>query len=51
MEYKANPEVVLAILEMRGRDDPFIREVVRAAVLEAALIEATTEEQVDDDDE
>ncbi len=49
-EIRANPEVVLAVLRERGNSDPFIREIVRAAILEAALIEATqeVEDGVDD---
>ena len=47
-EYKANPEIVLAILQTRADDDPFIREVVRGAILEAALME--TQQQSEDDD-
>lgn len=38
-EIQANPEVVVAILQERGTTDPFIREIVRGAILEAALIE------------
>ena len=49
-EYKANPEIVLAILQTRAADDPFIREVLRGAILEAALMEATTEEPDAGDD-
>lgn len=42
-QYRGNPEIVVAILEERGRTDPFIREIIRGAILEAALIEATQE--------
>ena len=43
-EFRANPEAVLAILQERAKDDSYIREVVRGAILEAALMEATREE-------
>lgn len=46
-DIKANPELVVAILQQRAHDDPFIREVVRGAILEAALMEATTEDTDD----
>ena len=49
-EYKANPELVLAILQERGNNDPFIREIIRAAILEAALMEATQDSEETDDD-
>lgn len=45
-EYPFDSKVVVAILETRGQKDPFLAEVVRAAKLEAALLEATK----DDDD-
>ena len=46
----ANPEVVVAILRERGNHDPYIREVIRAAILEAALFEARQEAPVDGED-
>jgi len=39
MNIEAKPEVVLAILKERGNSDPFIREIIRGAILEAALLE------------
>ena len=42
-EYRANPELVVTILQERGNSDPFIREIIRSAMLEAALLEATQE--------
>lgn len=44
-DYRANPEMVLQILQKRAQEDSFIREVLRGAVLEAALIEATQDEE------
>lgn len=43
-DIQANPEIVLAILRERGNTDPYIREIVRSAILEAALVERDQEE-------
>ena len=43
----ADPERVLAILQQRGNKDPFIREIIRSAILEAALWEAQNEAEDD----
>jgi len=43
-DFSANPETVLAILQERTKTDPYIRELVRGAILEAALLDATREE-------
>lgn len=48
MDYEYDTRVVVAILEERSKDDPMLREVLRGAVLEAALIAATAEEAEDD---
>ena len=37
-EIKAPAEVVLGILELRAQSDPFIRELLRGAILEAHII-------------
>jgi hypothetical protein len=48
-EIKANPEVVLGILQLRAQADPFIRELLRGAILEAHILsleEATDSPEV-----
>ena len=49
-DIQANPEIVIAILRERGNTDPFIREIVRSAILEAAYVEATQTEPDHPDD-
>ena len=51
MEYSANPEVVLTILQARAKEEPYLREVIRGAILEAVLLQNQTPETDGEEDD
>lgn len=49
-DIRGNPEIVVAVLQERGNTDPYIREIIRSAILEAVLIERDQAEQAANED-
>lgn len=44
-QIRANPEIVIGVLQERATTDPYIREIIRSAILEAVLIERDKQDQ------